>query len=430
VGRNRAGFAAELIHHATNSPVAFTRLEELCDTFGPRFSGTTNLEAAIDWILDRLQADGFRNVRGEPVIVPRWVRGEESLEQLSPRPMVLPILGLGGTTNTPGEGITARAFVVTNFAELKARAAEAIDTIVVFNAPFTRYSEVVRYRSRGAIEAARAGAVASLVRSATPFSLQTPHTGGMSYDPAVPRIPHAATTTEETERLLRSQRRGEVPILRLRLGARTLPPGRSRNIVAELPGHERPDEIIVVGGHIDSWDVGQGALDDGVGCIAAWEALRLLNQAGYRPRRTLRLVLWTNEENGLAGARAYPDQHRSELARHVVAIESDHGVGSLRGFAFTGSDHANGQLRELLPLLAGISADQLRAGASGSDLGPLLEQGVPIMDLWLEPRDYFWFHHTAADTVDKVEPAELNRCVAALAVMLYGLSEMPEPLVR
>jgi carboxypeptidase Q len=423
-------FGARLIHAATNSTLAYSRLAELCDTFGPRFSGTTNLEAAIDWALETLRSDGFENVRGEPVRVPRWVRGEESLEQISPRPMSLPVLGLGGTTNTPASGITAPVLVVTNFAELEARADEVAGRIAVFHPPFVSYNDIVRYRYQGASAAARAGAVASLVRSATPFSLQTPHTGGMRYEAGVRPIPHAAITIEEAERLLRLQLRGITPVLKLTLGARSEPEAVSRNVVAELRGRDRPEEIIVVGGHIDSWDVGQGALDDAGGCFAAWEALRLLKGSGYRPRRTLRLVLWTNEENGLGGARAYPEQHRDELPRHVVAIESDWGIGPVLGFAFTGSERANAQLRELLPLMKPLGGVQLRPGAGGSDLGPLLEEGVPIMNLWTDRGNYFWFHHTEADTVDKVDPTQLNLCVAHLALMLYGLGEMPEPLAR
>ncbi|MBX3745312.1 MAG: M20/M25/M40 family metallo-hydrolase [Verrucomicrobiae bacterium] len=432
-GRTRPadeGLVDRVVTMAMESGVAYARLAELCDTFGPRFSGTPNLEAAIDWVLDMLRKDGFDTVRGEEVRVPVWVRGEESLEQVSPVPWNLPLLGLGGTTNTPSGGLTAPVLVVTNFQELRARGAEAAGRMVVFHPPWTSYGEIVRYRYRGAVEAAKVGAVASLVRSATPFSLQTPHTGAMAYEDGVPRIPHAAITTEEADRLLRLQRRGIEPVLRLSLGARTLPDGISRNVIAEWRGRERPDEIVVVGGHIDSWDVGQGALDDAGGCIAAWEALRLLREAGYRPRRTLRLVLWTNEENGLGGARAYAARPEEELARHVVAIESDWGIGPVRGFAFTGSERANAQLREVLPLLTRLGADQMRAGAGGSDLGPLLQRGVPVMDLWTERRDYFWFHHSAADTVDKVDPDELNRCVAALAVMLYALDAMPEPLAR
>ncbi len=419
-----------LLGAATNGTVARLRLAEMCDTFGPRFSGSTNLEGAIDWILARLREDGFENVRGEPVKVPHWERGEEWLEQVEPVPMRMPVLGLGGTTNTPVDGITARVLVVTNFAELESRAAEARGRIVVFDAPFTAYGETVRYRGAGGSAAAKVGAVASLVRSITPFSLQTPHTGMMSYEAGTARIPHAAMTVEHAERMRRLQERGIPVTLRLRLGARQWPDADSRNVVAEIRGREHPEEIIVVGGHIDSWDVGQGALDDGGGCLAAWEALRLIKTTGIAPRRTLRLVLWVNEENGLAGAKAYPRQHADELARHVLAVESDWGIGPVQGFAFTGSGRANEQLKALLPWLGLIGAGQIKAGAGGSDLGPLLHEGVPTMDLWTDKRDYFWFHHTAADTVDKVDPGELNRCVAALAVMLYGVAEMPEALAR
>lgn len=422
--------ATRLVSAATHSALAYARVVELCDTFGPRFSGTTNLEAAIDWAIDRLRADGFESVRGEEVLVPRWIRGESGLEELSPVAQAIPVLALGGSTNTPLEGLVAPVLVVTNFADLEGRMAEAAGRIIVYAVPFTGYSEIVRYRYRGAIEAAKAGAVASLIRSATPFSLRTPHTGGMSYEEGIPRIPHAAIAVEDTERLLRWQRRGITPRLRLRLQPRTLPDVVSRNVVAEIRGREKPEEIVVVGGHLDSWDVGQGALDNAGGCVAAWEALRLVREVVGRPRRTLRLVLWTNEENGLRGARDYPERHRAELERHSVAIESDWGIGPVRGFAFTGSERAMAQLREQVPLLRMAGADQFRPGAGGSDLGPLLERGVPVMDLWTDRRDYFWFHHSDADTVDKIDPAELNQCVAALAVMAYLLGEMPEPLPR
>lgn len=425
-----AAFAQKLIQTVNERSRAYERLVELCDTFGPRFSGSTNLEAAIDWVLAQLRADGFENVRGQPVMVPVWIRGDESLEEVFPREVKIPLLGLGGTTNTPPEGVTAPVLVVTNFAELEERKAEAAGTIVVFNPPFTSYGEIFRYRHEGAVFAARAGAVASLVRSATPFSLQTPHTGSMRYEPGVPAIPHAAITVEEAARLERAQRRGIRSQLRLRLSGKRHPDRESRNVIAELPGQVWPEQVVVVGGHIDSWDVGRGALDDGGGCLAAWEALRILHEAGYQPKRTLRLVLWTNEENGLAGAKAYEAGHREELSRHVIAIESDSGIGPIAGFNFTGSEQAMEQLRTIVPALAGMGADRLRFGAGGSDLRPLLQGGVPIMDLATERRDYFWFHHTEADTVDKVDPQELNRCVAALAVMLHGLGELPEPLAR
>lgn len=412
------------------SPRGMQRLTELCDTFGPRLSGSTNLEASIVWALARLKEDGFERVRGEPVAVPHWVRGAESLEELSPRSGGLPVLGLGGTTHTAPEGLVGSVLVVTNFQELSARASEAVGRMVLLAPAFASYGDTVRYRTRGAIEVAKVGGIACLVRSVTPFSLRTPHTGAMLYEEGVPRVPSAAISVEDAERFRRAQAAGREIRLRLRLGARTLPDAISHNVVAEIRGRERPEEIVLVGGHIDSWDVGQGALDDGGGCIAAWEALRWIRETGPPPRRTLRLVLWTNEENGLRGAKSYPETHRDALDRHVVAIESDTGIGPVSGFAFTGSERAMVQLRTLLPHLEPLGAAKLRTGAGGSDLGPLLKAGVPVMDLWTDRRDYFWFHHSEADTVDKVDASELNRCTAALAVMLYGIAEMPESLAR
>lgn len=422
--------ADRLIAAAIQGTNAMHRLAELCDRFGPRLSGSTNLEAAIDWILATLVEDGFERVRGEPVKVPHWVRGPAQLRVVSPTVGEIPVLALGGTIGTEPEGIEAPALVVTNYAELEARSAEAAGRIVVFNPPFTSYNDIVRYRAGGANAAAKVGAVASLVRSATPFSLRTPHTGAMTYREGVRRIPHAAIATEDADLLARIQARGIEPVLRLVLSARTLPDADSRNVIAEIRGTERPDEVIVVGGHIDSWDVGQGMLDDAGGCLAAWEALRWIKTIGRPPRRTLRLVLWTNEENGLRGAKAYAETHQAELDRHVVAIESDSGIGPVKGFAFTGSTEADRRLRDIMPLLKAIGADGLKAGAGGADLGPLLQKGVPTMDLWTDRTDYFWFHHSAADTVDKINAVELNRCVAALAVMLDALANLDEPLPR
>lgn len=420
-----------LIGAATNSTVAFVRLAELCDRFGARPSGSTNLVGAVDWILARMREDGFDNVRGEPVTVRPWRRGEESAELLTPTAGRLPILGLGGSVATPPEGLAAPVLVVTNFIELTNRAAEARGRIVVFNAPFTRYNETVRYRWSGAAEAAKAGAVASLIRSATPFSLRTPHTGMMRYADGTPRIPHAALAPEDADRLARWQARGVTPQLRLKLSGRMGDAMTDHNVVAELRGRELPDEIIVVGGHLDSWDVGQGALDDAGGCLAAWEAVRLMKTLGLRPRRTVRVVLWTNEEAGLGGAKAYRDAHRDELARHVAALESDNGTFAPAGFGFTGSERGGAVIRGVLAVLGeALDAGQFTLGGGDADLTPLLAEGVPCLGLRLKPNDYFWFHHTEADTVDKLAPADLGRCTAMLAAMAYVLAERDEPLPR
>jgi carboxypeptidase Q len=424
------GAVDRLIDAATNSTFAYERLATLCDTFGPRFSGTSNLEAAIDWILAEMKRDGLENVRGEEVMVPHWVRGEESAEMLLPRPRALPMLGLGGSIATPSEGITAEVLVVKSFADLKEHAAEAAGRIVVFNAPFVNYGETVASRTGGAVEAARVGAVASLVRSVTPFSIQSPHTGSMSYNNQVPKIPGAAITVEDAEMMQRMQDRGAKIVARLKMSAMTLPDVPSRNVVAELTGSGKPDEIILVSGHIDSWDVGQGAMDDGGGAVAAWEAVRLMRVLGLRPLRTIRVVLWVNEENGTAGARAYERQHKRELARHVLAIESDRGTFQPRGFSFVGSDAGRSAIERLAAPLAPIGAGKIFSQGSEADVGKLEPDGVPLLALVDDETKYFWYHHTQADTVDKLSPSQVAACASAMAVMAWEAANAPEPIPR
>ncbi len=422
--------ANRIIEFGLSDDTAFKRLAEMCDTFGPRFSGSQNLESAIDWCLARLKEDGFENVRGEPVTVPHWTRGQESARVTSPRPYELHLLGLGGSVGTPPEGIRARALVVTSFEELKERSTEARGRIIVFNAPFTDYGRTVVFRMKGAIEAAKVGAVASLIRSVAPFSMQTPHTGMMDYDPAVSKIPHAAISIEDAEFLQRLQERGEPVEIELKMEARTLPDAESRNVVAELVGTEHPEEIVVLSGHIDSWDVGSGAMDDGGGCFASWQAVRILKQLNLRPRRTLRVVFWTNEENGMAGVKSYRDTHRAGLVHHLMAMESDEGTFAPEGFSFTGSEKAMALFEELAPLLKPLGADRLKWGAGVSDVMHLLSEGVPAMGLDVDSEKYFWYHHAAADTIDKLNIDEFNRCAAAMAIMAYVVADMPERLPR
>ena len=422
--------AQRLIQAATNSLFGFTRLATMCDTFGPRFTGSKNLESAIDWCLAEMKNDGFQNVRGEEVIVPRWVRGNESVELLSPRRRKLPMLGLGGSVGTPPGGITADVLVVTGFNDLKNRVAEAKGRIVLFNVPFTEYRETVIVRTQGAVHAARAGALASLIRSVGPFSMQTPHTGGMSYADGVKKIPHAALSLEDANMLSRMAARGEPIRVRLKMEARTLPDGISRNVIAEIPGREKPEEIVIVSGHIDSWDVGQGAMDDGGGCLAAWEAARLMFQLGLRPKRTVRVVLWTNEENGIRGAMSYAKRHEAALAKHTLAIESDSGVFQPSGFGFLGSGRGMEIIRGVGRLLDPIGSGNIAKGCRGADVLKLVRGGVPVMHLEVDREKYFWFHHTDADTIDKLNPAEFNRCVAAMAVMAYVIADLPETLPR
>jgi len=422
--------ANRLIDAALSSDFAYDRLALLVDEFGPRFSGTENLELALDWILEQMEADGLENVRGEPVMVPRWVRGNESAELLEPRQQDLPMLGLGGSVGTPAGGITAEVLVVGSFDELFAQAAEAEGKIVLFDVPFTSYGETVQYRGRGAVEAAKVGAVASLIRSVTPVSLRTPHTGGMSYAEGVPRIPHGALTVEDAQMLHRMQNRHERIVVSLKMDAETLSDVPSRNVIAEIIGSEFPNEVVVLGGHSDSWDVGQGAMDDGGGCVAAWEAVRLMKELGLRPRRTVRVALWTNEENGLRGGTGYRDAHLDELDAHVLAIESDGGVFKPSGFGFSGSDAAYEIVQQVGELLDPIEAGRITRGGGGADIGPIMALGVPGMGLSVDGSRYFWYHHTEADTIDKLDPGEVARSVAAMAVMAYVIADLPEPLPR
>ena len=425
------GDAARMISGALADSSAYDRLARLTDTFGHRLSGSAALERALDWILAEMRKDGLEHVRGEPVMVPRWVRGAESAELISPRRTKLHMLGLGRSVGTPKGGITAPVMVVTSFDDLKARAAEAKGKIVLFNVPFTTYGATVAYRSRGASEAAKVGAVAALVRSVASNSIQSPHTGALSYDTTLTKkLPAAALSVEDAEMLARMYRRGEKVVVRLKMEARTLPDVMSRNVVAELRGSELPNEIVVLGGHIDSWDVGQGAMDDAGGSVAAWEAVRLMKRLGLRPRRTVRVVLWTNEENGLRGATAYRDAHALELDRHVMAMESDAGVFKPLGFDVAGPPEALAMAADIGSLLKPIGADAIKTGGPDADIGPLYARGVPGLSLRVDPTRYFWYHHSEGDTMDKLDPRELAECVAAMAVMSYVIADMPGKLPR
>jgi carboxypeptidase Q len=420
----------KLIDVAMSDTAGFLRLGNMCDTFGPRFSGTDNLEKAIDWILDEMKADGLQNVHGEEVMIPKWVRGNESAHMISPWKKELHMLGLGGSIATPKNGITAEVFVVKSFDDLEERSDEAKGKIILFNVPFTNYGKTVQYRSGGAIAASKAGAVASIIRSVGPYSMNTPHTGGMRYEDGVAKIPHAAITVEDASMIARMIERGQKVKITLKMEAHFEDDSPSRNVVAEIEGSEFPEEVIVMGGHIDSWDVGQGAMDDGGGCVAAWQAVKLMKDLGLRPKRTVRVVLWTNEENGLRGGNAYRDAHKASLDNHILAIESDAGVFKPSGFGFSGTDDALAILQDIGTLLKPIESGIVTKGGGGADIGPIMREGVPGMGLRVEGSKYFWYHHTNADTWDKLDRDEFNRCVASLAVMAYVVADMDDRLPR
>ena len=420
----------KIISKSLTDSTAYNRLGYMCDTFGPRLSGSKNLENAINWILKEMKNDGLDNVRGEKVAVPTWIRGKESVTLLSPFKKELSMLGLGGSIATPRGGLKAEVIVVNDWDELESRSNEVPGKIVLFNAPFTSYGETVAYRYSGASAAAKHGAVASLIRSIGPWSMNTPHTGVMAYNDDVQKIPNAALTMEDAMMLSRIHDRGNKIIVKLDMNARMVADRWSHNVLGEIKGSVYPDEVVVVGGHIDSWDVGQGAQDDGGGCVASWEAVRLIKELGLKPKRTIRCVLWTNEENGGKGNKGYRDMHMDEMDKHVLAIESDGGVFSPKGFGFSGNDSARKIVEEIHALMKPIGANTISEGGRAADVAPLNDEGVPVMSLKVDGSKYFWYHHTNADTFDKVDFNEFNRCVAAIAIMAYVVADLDEPLPR
>jgi len=417
---------------ALSDSAAWNRIAELTEKFGNRISGSQSLEQAIDWIIEKMKADGLDNVRGEPVMVPRWIRGEESATMVAPRTQNLPMLGLGGSIATPPAGVTGEVLVVTSYDDLTAKAAQAKGKIVLFNVNFTNYGETVRYRSGGAVAAAKVGAIASMIRSVTPYSQRTPHTGGMAYDSTVTKIAHAAITPEDADMIARLTARGEKVRVTLKMSAHFLPDAPSRNVMGEIKGREFPNEVIAMGGHIDSWDVGRGAMDDAGGVVAAWEAIRILKRLNLQPRRTIRAVGWTNEENGTRGGNGYRDAHKADAANHILMIESDGGVFRPLGFGFTGSDAAMAMAQEIGGLIekAIPGSGAITKGGGGADIGPIMALGVPGMGLNVDGTRYFWYHHTDADTVDKLDPKEVAQCAAVMAIMAYVVADMPTRLPR
>ena len=420
--------ARRLIAEATSNRFAWERLTDLGDLFGHRLSGSDSLDSAIRWAADQMRKDGLENVRLEPVKVPHWVRGAESLDMTLPVPQRLTMLGLGNSIGTPADAIQADVLVVRSFQELESAGERVKGRMVLFNVPFTTYSETVTYRSDGASRAGTKGAVAALVRSVGPTGLRTAHTGALRYAEGQPQIPAAAISAEDADRLQRLQDRGIKVRLRLRMEAKFLPEADSANVVGEIRGREHPEEVVVVGGHLDSWDVGTGSSDDGGGCIVTWDALRLMKKLGLRPRRTVRVVLFTNEENGLRGGTDYRDRYREQLANHVLMLESDSGVFKPTGFGFTGSDTARRTVQEIATLLAGIGAQTIGAAGGGADIGPSVQAAnIPSMSLDVEG-NYFLIHHTQADTIDKIDPTDMAHAAAAIAVMAYVVADMPERL--
>ncbi|CAN5800896.1 M28 family peptidase [soil metagenome] len=432
--------AAKILAAARKDRGAYAKLAVLTDRIGHRLTGSLELERAVHWAAQTMKDDGFVT-RTEKVMVPHWVRGVGEAALLAPNARPLPVLGLGGTVATPRGGLTANVVVIHDFAELETRAAEIKGAIVLYDVAMPPWSETkghygygvaLAYRTKGPSRAAKLGAVAVLMRSVTPHSLHTLHTGALSYDPAQPKIPAAAVTVEDSQLITRLAEQGPVQV-HLRLESQPLPDAESANVIGELTGRELPQEIVVIGGHLDSWDVGQGAHDDGAGCVTMMQAIKVLKDLGLQPRRTIRVVLFTSEEYGVRGAKAYAADHAAELANTVLAVESDGGGFSPRGFSLASKpeikERVLQRLQDIGSLLVSIDAHRMTPSAyAGTDVEPMIAGGVPTLNLDSNNRTYFDIHHTDADTLDKVDPAELADAVAAMAVLAYVVADMPDRL--
>eukprot|EP01090_Pellita_catalonica_P019530 TRINITY_DN6688_c0_g1_i3.p1 TRINITY_DN6688_c0_g1~~TRINITY_DN6688_c0_g1_i3.p1 ORF type:complete len:506 (-),score=82.73 TRINITY_DN6688_c0_g1_i3:441-1958(-) len=405
--------------------LAYSRLAEMADTFGPRLSGSTNLENAIDWIYDQMVTDDLNPVK-EPVMVPKWIRGSGTVQLIEPFTRELGFLALGGSSGTGPTGIQAEVVVVRSNDEIISLGRSVIQNrIVVINYEWQgSYGATTPSRTTGPSIASTYGAVACLVRSITPYSLYTPHTGSTSWDDVTP-IPAIAITIEDAELLQRLQADENTTLtMSITLDSRFDADAQSYNIMGEIKGTDFPNEVVLIGGHIDSWDVGQGAIDDAGGVFASWEALRHIKLLGLTPKRTVRAIGWTNEENGLRGALEYAASHQDE--DHVLAIESDSGTNAAGGLNFTGPSRAFGTLQGIASLLDDIDGGALGANGGGADIGPLMSAGVPGANLYSADgrEEYFWYHHTNADTVDKIVEEDLRRASAILAVHAFCVANV------
>ncbi|GAM17700.1 hypothetical protein SAMD00019534_008750 [Acytostelium subglobosum LB1] len=421
----------KLVNTALKGTQAYSKLKTMCTTFGNRLSGSDALEKAIDWVQAQMIADGLENVQTQDVNVTHWVRGNEHAAILSPFTKRMNILGLGGSINTTANGVTAEVLVVSSFDDLVNKSALCPKKIVLFNVPFTEYGVTVAYRSGGAVAAAKCGGVAALVRSITPFSIGSPHTGMMSYRDGVNKIPTAAITLEDADLIQGLSDQGTVVSVNLYMEAQTMPnPAVSRNVMGQVTGSMYPEQVVVIGGHIDSWDVGQGAVDDGGGVMVAWEAVRLMKALGIQPLRTVRVVAWTNEENGAAGAQTYANVHRNET---FFSIETDGGTTTPLGFTVSGASEATIDALQSLSddVLSELGANLVIEGESGTDNSFLIVPGqIPGGELSVDMSKYFWYHHSEGDALDKVDPHQMDQCVASMASMSLCIANFNGPLPK
>lgn len=431
----RAAVAA-LAAKGTAPTRAVEWVRRLGDEVGARPSGSFGDRAAIAWGQALLRELGFTDVRAEEVPVSVWERGAEAAEVVSPFRQPLVVTALGGSVGTPPEGIAAPLVRMESLEALDEAVKADPDAVrgrIVFFARRTMkagqgpgYGANVPMRTTGAAKAGPHGAVAVLVRSVGTSRSRFAHTGSTRYEEGGPRIPAAAVSNPDADLLERLLARGPVTV-RLVLGCRPLPDGTSANVLGEVKGRERPDEIVVLGAHLDSWDLGTGAVDDGAGCAIAVEAARLIAEAPRRPRRTIRVVLFANEESGLAGGKGYAVRHAAELAKHAGAFEADSGTGAPLGFSWNAAGTLEPALAAVAELLRPLGAEGLRNGGyGGADVSPMALAGVPLLGLRQETGSYFDVHHSADDTFDKIEPASLDRAAAAMAAMAYAVADLPD----
>jgi hypothetical protein len=416
----------------------------LTNNIGPRLSGSPQAQKAVEYLAAELRRLGLE-VTLEKVMVPHWVRGEESAQLVEWPGMVagttqkVYVTALGGSVATPAGGITAEIVVVNDFEELKALPDSAVKgKIVVYNhhydlamseqgQGFPAYGLAVGYRGRGASEAAKKGAVASLIRSAG-FGDRLAHTGMLRYEKDVPQIPGGALSNEDADMIAKLAAEGKVR-MHLVMTPQALPEVESANVIADLKGSEHPEQVVVVSGHLDSWDLGTGAIDDAVGVAGAMQAIADIKKLGLKPKRTIRFIAWMNEENGLRGGRTYAENHKGEVGNHIGLIEADAGTGHPVGF---GADVEADDLKKLAPVAAVLEssgAGVLEPDGGGADIGPMARLGVPAFSPSVDQRTYFRYHHTAADTFDKIEPKHLAEQSAVIAVLAYALAELPAELL-
>jgi len=420
------------------SSQAWEAVRSLVDEVGPRFAGTPGDQAAVAWALRTMQARGLTNVRAEKVKVPRWERGAESGRIVAPYPHELSLTALGGSVGTPPRGLEAEVIGVGSPDDLEKLDRKAVEGKIVFislrmerTQTGASYGPAGRARWRGPGAAAKKGAVGVVIRSVGTGDERFPHTGGTAYAPDAPRIPAAALAIPDAEMLERLLAQGKPVRLSMKLGARSLPDGESANVIGEVPGSEAPEEIVLLGAHLDSWDITPGALDDAAGCGIVLEAARAIAALPRKPRRTVRVVLFANEEHGLSGARAYAEAHRDEVPRHVAAVEADFGDGRVLEARYLGAEAARPAFEALLRPLAPLGVKASPADATGgADISPLRALGVPIVDLHQDGTRYFDVHHTANDTLAKIVKADLDQAAAAFAAFAFAAADMQGDLGR